>query len=93
MTNDVPDKQIQWWKFTRPPIKHPGYAYVHYTYGNSDVISSISMPAGFRRHLVGKTLSNVCCCAVAYTVTKQLIRHAIYTGLRLVTDTDTDTGR
>ena len=27
-----------------------------YTYGDSDVIS---MPAGFRRHLVGKTLINV----------------------------------
>jgi len=27
-----------------------------YTYGDSDVIS---MPAGFRRHLVGKTLRNV----------------------------------
>jgi len=27
-----------------------------YTYGDSD---AISMPAGFRRHLVGKTLINV----------------------------------
>ena len=30
-----------------------------YTQGDSDVIS---MPAGFRRHLVGKTLTNVCHC-------------------------------
>jgi len=33
-----------------------------YTYGDSDVIS---MPAGFRRHLVGKTLRNVFHCDVA----------------------------
>ena len=33
-----------------------------YTYGDSDVIS---MPAGFRRHLVGKTLRNICYCNTA----------------------------
>ena len=33
-----------------------------YTQGDSDVIS---MPAGFRRHLVGKTLINVCHCDIA----------------------------
>jgi len=33
-----------------------------YTWGNSDVIS---VPAGFRRHLVGKTLSNVFHCDLA----------------------------
>jgi len=27
---------------------------------------SISMPAGFRRHLVGKTPRNVCHCDIAY---------------------------
>ena len=32
------------------------------TYGDSDVIS---MPAGFRRHLVGKTLINVFHCDIA----------------------------
>jgi len=34
-----------------------------YAYGDNDVIdviSSISMPTGFHRHLVGKTLRNVC---------------------------------
>ena len=32
-----------------------------FTYGGSYVVSfHISMPAGFRRHLVGKTLRNVC---------------------------------
>ena len=33
-----------------------------YTQGDSDVIS---MPAGFRRHLVGKTLMNVIHCDIA----------------------------
>ena len=33
-----------------------------YTYGDSDVIS---IPAGFRRHLVGKTLRNVFYCDIA----------------------------
>ena len=33
-----------------------------YTQGDSDVIS---MPAGFRRHLVGKTLINVFRCDIA----------------------------
>jgi len=33
-----------------------------YTQGDSDVIS---MPAGCRRHLVGKTLINICCCNIA----------------------------
>jgi len=33
-----------------------------YTQGDSDVIS---MPAGFRRHLVGKTLRNVFHCDIA----------------------------
>ena len=33
-----------------------------YTYGDSDVIS---IPAGFRRHLVGKTLRNVFHCDIA----------------------------
>jgi len=32
------------------------------TYGDSDVIS---MPVGFRRHLVGKTLRNVFHCNIA----------------------------
>ena len=31
-----------------------------YTYADSDVISLVSMPTGFRRHLVGKTPRNVC---------------------------------
>jgi len=35
---------------------------VFYTWGDSDVIS---MPAGFRRHLVGKTLRNVFHCDIA----------------------------
>jgi len=38
---------------------HPMY---FYTWGDSDVIS---MPVGFRRHLVGKTLRNVCHCDIA----------------------------
>ena len=31
-----------------------------YSKGDSDVVLSISMPAGFRRHLVGRNLRNVC---------------------------------
>ena len=38
--------------------------FVRYTQGDSDVIS---MPAGFRRHLVGKTLINVFHCDIAET--------------------------
>jgi len=34
----------------------------NYTYGDGDVIST---PAGFRRHLVGKTPINVCHCDIA----------------------------
>ena len=34
----------------------------NYTWGDSDVIS---MPSGFRRHLVGKTLINVFHCNIA----------------------------
>ena len=37
-------------------------AFKTYTQGDSDVIS---MPAGFRRHLVGKTLKNVFHCDIA----------------------------
>ena len=35
-----------------------------YTYGDSDS-DVISMPDGFRGHLVGKTLRNVCHCDIA----------------------------
>jgi len=33
-----------------------------YTHGDSDVIS---MPASYRRHLMGKTVNNVCHCDLA----------------------------
>jgi len=39
-----------------------GFDTVAYTQGDSDVIP---MPAGFRRHLVGKTLRNVFHCDIA----------------------------
>ena len=38
------------------------YLKYNYTQGDSDVIS---VPAGFRRHLVGKTLVNVVHCDIA----------------------------
>jgi len=43
-----------------PPTFQP-WLRLCYTKGDSDVISfHVSIPAGFRRHLVGKTLRNVC---------------------------------
>jgi len=39
------------------PIK---MSFCVYTCSDSDVILFLSMPTGFRRHLVGKTLRNVC---------------------------------
>ena len=39
------------------PYKKKSTRPLSYTQGDSDVIT---MPAGFRRHLVGKTLINVC---------------------------------
>jgi len=41
---------------------HLRYSKGDYTQGDSDVIS---MPAGFRRHVVGKTLINVFHCDIA----------------------------
>jgi len=38
---------------------------VGYTCGDSDVVSIHSTPVGFHRHLVGKTLGNVCYCDIA----------------------------
>jgi len=46
-----------------PPVRGKGCGMIHtscYTYADSDVISLVSMPTGFRRHLVGKTPRNVC---------------------------------
>jgi len=43
-----------------------------YTYGDSDVIS---MPAGFRRHLVGKTLRSICRCDIAEIRAVGKLRH------------------
>ena len=45
----------------RQTLPQRGYLW-SYAWDDSDVIS---MPAGFRRHLVGKTLINVCCCDLA----------------------------
>ena len=51
---------------SRRAALHPTYTVT--TCGDSDVISfHIAMPAGFRRHLVGKTLINVCYSAVTNT--------------------------
>ena len=46
----------------RPTDSIPRLDHSAYTYGDSDVIS---MPTGFRRHLVGKTLRNICYCNIA----------------------------
>jgi len=47
-----------------PPLRTTIVDIYSYTQGDSDAFRSTSMPAGFRRHLVGKLFRNVCYSAV-----------------------------